>query len=440
VGDDLHGLSSWIGQYGYPIVFLLVLAESAGLPVPGETAVLTAAVICSRPDSPLRIEWVIVAVVAAAVIGDNLGFWVGERWARPRLRSGKRFLFLTPQALKTVEGYFQHYGTLTVAMARFIAGLRVVAALAAGTSGMVWHRFMLANLVGAVAWGVTMSLLGYFFGQSWEVLHRWMGRGALILAGCAVVLVGLPYLLRRVRKLPPVSWNRLLGARIWEGFVAALLVVICVAMLVLLSEHRGRLSLEDKEVRKWVEARLGTPLDRVAAAASYLGSLPVTAGVALAVFAWLRYSGRPWREQVLVAWAFLGSELVGLALLALIRSRGIEPAQALAWPFGFAGLAPLRAAAVYGVAAQMTWRQYPHQAWPARIVAACAILLTGFSVVWSREQTMTEVFVEYVAGGLVLFVGLWWLEGRGVGLLPGPPQNVTSVAISQAPGAGGASA
>jgi membrane protein DedA with SNARE-associated domain len=420
VDEKFEALSGWIGQYGYPIVFLLVLAESAGLPVPGETAVLTAAVLASRPDSPLKIEWVIVAVVAAAVVGDNIGFWVGDRWARPRLRSGKRFLFLTPQALQTVEGYFQHYGVLTVAIARFIAGLRVIAALAAGTSGMVWHRFMLANLAGAIAWGVTMSLLGYFFGQSWEALHHWMGRGALVILGCAVVLVGLPYLLRRIRKLPPVSWNRLLGARIWEGFVAAVVVVICVTMLVMLAEHRGRPALADTEVRQWIEARLGSPLDRIATVASYLGSLPVTAVVAVALLAWSRYAGRPWREQALIAWALAGSEVIGLALLAFIRHRGLEPAAALAWPFGFAGLVPLRAAAVFGVAAHMLRRLHPNRTWPARIAAAGMIALTGFSVVWSREQTMTEVFVEIVAGGVVLFMGLWWLEGRGVGPLPGP--------------------
>jgi membrane protein DedA with SNARE-associated domain len=438
VSENFQALSQWIGQFGYPIVFLLVFAESAGLPVPGETAVLTAAVLCSRPDPPLQIGWVIVVVVAAAVLGDNLGFWAGHRWARPRLQAGQRFLFLTPQVFKTVEGYFEHYGTLTVAIARFIAGLRVVAALAAGTSGMAWHTFMFANLAGAIAWGVTMSLLGYFFGQSFEALHHWMGRGALVLLGCAVVLVGLPYLLRRVRKLPPVSWNRLLGARMWEGFVAALLVVVCVATLVMLSAHAGEPARADTEVRQWIEARLGSPLDRIAALASYLGSLPVTAGVTIALLAWSRYAGRSWREQALIAWALIGSEVVGLALLALIRHRGIEPAKALAWPFGFAGLAPLRAAAVFGVLAQMTWRARPDRAWPVRIAAACAILLTGFSVVWAREQRLTEVCVEFAAGGLVLFMGLWWLERRGVGPLPVPSSEGSSSNLTSAQPAGGA--
>jgi membrane protein DedA with SNARE-associated domain len=414
VGGNLQALADWIGRYGYPVLFALVFAESAGLPVPGETAVLTAAVLCSRPDSPLKIEWVIVAVVTAAALGDNLGFWAGHRWARPRLRAGRRFLFLTPQALRTVEGYFEHYGTLTVAVARFVAGLRVVAALAAGTSGMPWPKFLAANLAGAVAWGVSMSLLGYFFGQSWEALHRWMGRGALLILGCAVLLIGFPYLLRRLRLLPTVSWDRLLRARVWEGFVAALLVAVCVAMLVLQAERHATPARADEEVRQWVEARRGSPFDTVVTVASYLGSLPVTAAVTagLLLVAWR--AGLQWKQIAVIVWALVGSEVVGLSLLALIRHRGIEPARALAWPFGFAGLAPLRAAAVFGVAAQLSRRLRPDRGWLAGIAAGCAILLTGFSVVWTHEQTLSEVVIEFGAGALVLFMGMWWLEGYGL--------------------------
>jgi len=230
VGENFQGLIEWLGVYGYPVLFAVVLAENAGLPVPGETAVLVAGFLASQ--SSLAIGWVIVVTVAAAVLGDNLGFWLGHRWARQRLQQGKRFLFLTPRTLQVVEGYFEHYGTLTVFFARFVAGLRVVAALAAGTSGMPWPRFLLANAAGAVAWAVAMSLLGYFGGHSWEALHRWLGRGGLIILGCVVLLVGLPYLWRRLRKIPTTSWNRLLRAEVWQGVVAAVLVVVCVVGLV----------------------------------------------------------------------------------------------------------------------------------------------------------------------------------------------------------------
>src|SRR5438552_1538540 len=166
-------------KYGYAALFIGVLLENAGLPVPGETAVLVSGFLAS-PASPVgeesrfNIIWVILITLVAAVAGDNLGFWLGHRWARPRLQQGRGFLFLTPKTLHLAEGYFERYGAWTIFFARFITGLRVVGALAAGTAGMAWSRFLVANAAGALAWATSMSLLGYFFGHSWELLHHWL--------------------------------------------------------------------------------------------------------------------------------------------------------------------------------------------------------------------------------------------------------------------------
>ena len=189
-------------KYGYAALFLGVLLENAGVPVPGETAVLAAGFLASPAGgSRFYILWVILITLAAAIIGDNLGFLLGHVWARPRLQKGQRFLFLTPKAFQLAESYFQRYGIWTILFARFITGLRVVGALAAGTTGMHWLHFLMANAAGALAWATTMSLLGYFFGHSWELLHKWLTRGGLIILGCVIVLVAVPYLLKRLRKL-----------------------------------------------------------------------------------------------------------------------------------------------------------------------------------------------------------------------------------------------
>jgi membrane protein DedA with SNARE-associated domain len=421
VGESFQALAGWLSHYGYPILFLVVFAESAGLPVPGETAVLTASVLAGRPGSPLEIGWVIVVAVVAAVLGDNLGFEIGRRWARERLAQGKRFLFLTPKALQVVEGYFDRYGTLTVFFSRFVAGLRVVCALAAGTSRMAWLRFFLANVGGAIAWAVTMSLLGYFFGQSLELLHKWLGRGALILVACIVVLAGLPYLWRHARRLPPDSWERLLRSRIWEGLVAAVLVVLCLAVLVALGERHQRWeSAADEAVARWVAAQHAPTLNAVATAGSYLGSLTVLVPLAVVLAAWLWRSGRRWREPVAILGVLAVSEGVGLALWGLLRHKGIEPVRAQAWPFGFAGLGPLRGAAVYGIIASVLRRRFPAWGIALGALALFLALLIGFSVVWTREQFLSDVLVEYATGGLVLYAGLWWLEAYGVGPRPVP--------------------
>ena len=172
--DDLfQNFLDWYGTYGYWVLALGVFLENVGVPVPGETAVLAAGFLCSKAGgAKLHLVWVIVVTVIAAVLGDNLGYWLGREFARPRLQAGRRFLVLTPKAAQLAEGYFARYGVWTVFFARFITGLRVFCALAAGTAGMHWPRFFLANAGGAVTWGVTMSLLGYFLGHSWELLHE----------------------------------------------------------------------------------------------------------------------------------------------------------------------------------------------------------------------------------------------------------------------------
>src|SRR5262249_20456117 len=149
-----------------------------------------------------------------------------------RLQQGQRFLFLTPKTLAVIEGYFNHYGTWTIFVARFISGIRVVAALAAGTAGVHWTRFLIANTARALAWAVTLTLVGYFFGQSWQLLHQWLGRGGIILLGCVILIVGLPYLLRRLHRLVPGGWDRLLRNQVAIGLLAALLEALCIALLV----------------------------------------------------------------------------------------------------------------------------------------------------------------------------------------------------------------
>jgi membrane-associated protein len=187
-----HTFEAWYAAYGYPVLVLGVLLENAGVPVPGETAVLIAGVLASPAGgASFRIDWVIVLTSLAAVLGDNIGYWLGRRLARPRLHDGRGLLFLTPERFRRVEGYFRRYGAVTVFVARFVAGLRILAAPAAGAAGMHWPRFFLANAAGAVAWAVGISLLGYFFGRSWDVLHHWLGWGAWMFLGVLALAWGV---------------------------------------------------------------------------------------------------------------------------------------------------------------------------------------------------------------------------------------------------------
>lgn len=402
--------------YGYPVLFFGVLLENAGVPVPGETAVLVAGFMSSKAGGGhFNLVTVVLLTVCAAVLGDNLGFWLGHRFARPRLQNGQRFLFLTPKTLQLAEGYFERYGLWTIFFARFIAGLRVIGALAAGTAGMHWTRFLIANTAGAVVWAITMSLLGYFFGHSWELLHHWIGRGGLILLGCVAVLAGLPYLLRRLRHMDFRHLDILTRAQIVQGLIVSLLEMICIGVLVLLASRKHDTAL-DRHVREWLVVQKMPLVDDLAWCGAFIGSLPVMAALTGLLLLWLRYQGRSWGEQVALVWTLLGSQAVGLFLVALLRMRSVIPVLADVWPRGFAGLIPIRAFAVFGMAAYLIAPRDRVWRWLIRLTAATLTVLAGFSVVWTGEQHLTETLLEYAAGAIVLFAALWWLEGYGPGL------------------------
>ena len=179
-----------VQTHGYWVLGLIVLAENAGIPLPGETALLAAGYLSSPDGGHYLHLWIVVLVAfPAAVIGDNLGFWLGRRIARPRLAAGHRFLFLTPERMRVAERYFEKFGVFTVFFARFITGIRVVAGPAAGASGMPWPRFLVANAAGALCWTIAIAVIGRIGGHAFEGLKSWLGHGAW--AVLAAVVVGV---------------------------------------------------------------------------------------------------------------------------------------------------------------------------------------------------------------------------------------------------------
>lgn len=197
--DYFGTFTQWYaGVYGYPILFLGVFLEDVGLPVPGETAVLVAGFVASAAGGAhLSLGWVIAVTFVAAILGDNLGYWLGQHFARPRLQQSQGFLFLTPERFRWIEGYFAKHGTSTVFFSRFITGVRVICAMAAGAAGMSWERFVLANAGGALAWATVISLAGYFFGASWKILHHWLGWGAWMILGAIALVIIVRHLTSR---------------------------------------------------------------------------------------------------------------------------------------------------------------------------------------------------------------------------------------------------
>jgi len=154
-----------IARYGYLAVFVLIFFECAGVPLPGEMALISAAIFAGT-TSHLRIEYVILAAASAAILGDNLGFWFGRRYGFDFLHRFGPYVHLTEPRLKIGQMLFQRHGGKVVFLGRFTALLRTWAALLAGANRFSPRRFFVWNATGGVTWAVIYGLGGYFFGQS----------------------------------------------------------------------------------------------------------------------------------------------------------------------------------------------------------------------------------------------------------------------------------
>src|ERR671929_1841186 len=141
---------SLIAHYGYLVVFFGVMLESTGVPLPGETILLAAGVMVQRGH--LDLGDAIVFGILGAVVGDQIGYWVGREGGRPFVLRWGRYARITPERLARAEAFFARHGGKAVFLARFFSGLRVFGALVAGTSRMRWGTFLLYNALGGATW------------------------------------------------------------------------------------------------------------------------------------------------------------------------------------------------------------------------------------------------------------------------------------------------
>jgi membrane protein DedA with SNARE-associated domain len=174
-------------SYGLVLLFALVAAESAGVPLPGETALIAASILAAQGH--YSIVSVIVVAASAAIIGDNVGYWIGRTGGRKLLERWGPVRRYAERAIPPGERFFEKHGGKTVFIGRFVAVLRVTAAWLAGITHMSWWRFFLWNAAGGIVWATGVSLLAYYFGKAAADAVQTYGVYALI-AIVVVVVIG----------------------------------------------------------------------------------------------------------------------------------------------------------------------------------------------------------------------------------------------------------
>ena len=190
-----HTIDGWLESYGYLVVFLLVMLESIGLPVPGETALIGAALYAGSTGK-LEIWGVIAVAIAGAIIGDNIGFSIGRYGgAKLLLRHGHK-IGLHEGRLKIGIWLFRRHGGKVVFWGRFVSILRTYAAFLAGTNQMAWGRFLVFNAAGAVVWATAFGVAYYVFGSALQKLSTTID----ITLGVAGVVVLVAFLAWSKRK------------------------------------------------------------------------------------------------------------------------------------------------------------------------------------------------------------------------------------------------
>jgi membrane protein DedA with SNARE-associated domain len=184
--EFVQHLHAYLATYGYFAIFVVVGMESLGVPIPGETALVAAAILAG--EGKLNIYGVIAAAAAGALVGGACGYWVGREFGFPLAYRYGRYVRLNEKRLKLGQYLFLRHGGKIVFFGRFVAILRAFASFLAGVNRYNWERFFLANAAGGIVWATIFGCGGYFLGKAFETYARPVGIAILVAAVIGFVL------------------------------------------------------------------------------------------------------------------------------------------------------------------------------------------------------------------------------------------------------------
>lgn len=428
-------IAELVRSNGYWILFVLVGAESMGIPLPGETALVTAAALAALGH--LSIAGVILTAAVAAIIGDNLGYWIGREGGIALVRRYGRVLRINERHLERAHRFFERHGGKTVFIGRFVAVLRTWAAVLAGAGRMPYGPFMLYNALGGIVWAVMFGTLGYMFGRNLPLLTRHLGQASLAFAIVVIIVVLAAMLWRNFDLSAETLWRD--AARLWQrvtdtpavrGFaarhprVAAFVVArltpgeylglhLTVGMLVSLGAlwllagvtedvlHHDPLTHFDVTVMEWFHTHATPTGYRIFSTVTDLGSPLTVIALTLGIAAVLVVE----RQRVLlVAWlvALAGGGLLDEILkITIRRPRPPYAAEFLQhFSFSFPSGHSIGSFLAYGMLAYLVVLHVRSHAVRviAVLTAATLVGLIGFSRIYLGVHYFSDVVAGYATG------------------------------------------
>lgn len=435
----LDVVTQWVAHYGFALVALFLLIEAAGVPVPGETALVTAAALAGRGG--LSIAGVVLAGIAGTIVGGHIGYWIGERGGHPFVARYGRWFGLTAERLDRTHRFFQLHGAKTVLVGRFIAVVRSFVGIFAGLSSMSKRVFALYNAIGGAVWVVAFSFLGYVFGRNLPRLVHYIGRVSLLVALLIALVAAVFFLWRwfarnraavvaqidesfqhaaqsrrmsQMREQHPKAWRFLTGRfaqgeymalHLAVGFVVALAAIAIFASITEGLLDSSPLTRFDVAVADQLHQSVSPSLLDLF---DFLSSLGGRGAMTMLLLAGAVVYGVRRRWVELSGWiaAFVGGTLLDLALRAAVRRSELPFADIvlLDWKFGLVSGHVLGVLVGYGMLGYAVYAALRSPGWRTLDIAVVAIVVAAITV---ARLYLEQAYISDATAGLA--AGLIWV-------------------------------
>jgi len=435
----LDVVSQWVAHYGYALVAVFLLIEGAGVPVPGETALVTAAALAGR--GTLSIVGVVIAGALGTIAGGHTGYWIGVRGGHALVLRHGRWIGLTEKRLEKTRTFFEQHGAKTVLLGRFVAFMRSFIGIFAGLSGMPIRAFSLFNALGGLVWVGTFSAIGYAFGRNLPRLVHYIGRVSLMVAILIALVAGVVFLSRwfaknrvqvvaqldeqylhaaqshrltQVRERHPRAWGLLTGRfaqseylalHLAAGFLFSLTMIGVFASITEGLLDSSPLTRFDVVVASRLHQSVSLSLLSLFDALSAIGGRGVMLVLLIAGAA--VYAVRR-RGLELAGWcaAFVGASLLDMALRAAVRRSELPFADIVLidWGTGLTSGHALGVLVGYGMTAYMLYSSLRS----AVLRSACIVLATAIvaGITISRLY-LGQAYISDATAGLAAGM-IWW--------------------------------
>ncbi len=418
---------------------MFLFVEGAGVPVPGETALVTAAALAGR--GTLSFVGVLIAGCIGTISGGHAGYWIGARGGAALVRRHGRWVGLTEERLARTHRFFEQYGGKTVMLGRFVAFLRSFVGIFAGLSAMPLGEFAAYNALGGSIWALTFSVLGYVFGRNLPRLVHYIGRVSLLLAILIALVVGIVFLWRwlarnrkavavsldeswdrvttsgrmgRLRIRHPLVWRFLSGAfargeylavHLLTGFVASLAIIALFATItegLVDSSPLTRFDVVVADRLNHAIAASALPAFQFVSGLGGRGAMTLLLLAGAAVF----MVRRRWLE--LTGWcaAFIGGSLLDASLRFVVRRSELPFADVVLinWGTGLASGHALGVLVGYGMLAYLIGTFLKRTSMRTLVAVCATAIVVGIVAV---RLCLGQAYVSDASAGLA--AGLLWL-------------------------------